>query len=247
MPTVAVRGVVLRRWDAGESDRRVALFSRELGKIYAVARGARKANARLAAASEPLCYADFGLAVGTKNRYITEAQPLAGFGKLRDDYQRLLCALSLCEIIDAVMPEGEASGETFDLLLTALAGIQRGIPLAALCWADLKIMEIAGYQPVFDASAASGKPLGASASHLSPSAGGALLREEAESYRDSKPISGRALEALRSLQRCDEPPERLFAAGEAAEAIGRLWREFADRELPARKRLLLEISKVESE
>ena len=247
MPTIAVRGVVLRRWDAGESDRRVALFTRELGKIYAVARGARKANARLAAVSEPLSYADFGLAVGPKNRYVTEAQPLAAFGRLRDDYQKLLCALSLCEIVDAVMPEGEASVEAFGLLLSALAGIQRGDALSSLCWADLKIMEIAGYQPIFDVSAASGDPLDVSTSYLSPSAGGTLLREEAEAYRDSKPITGRALEVLRILQRCNEPPERVLAANETAKAIGRLWRQFADRELPARKRLLIEMSKVESE
>ena len=111
MADISVEGVVLRRWDSGESDRRIALLTREHGKIYAVTRGARKANARLAGISEPMTHAMFGVAVGKANNYVTQAQPIEGFGHLRMDYKRLLCAFAWLELLPIALFRKPSLGE----------------------------------------------------------------------------------------------------------------------------------------
>ena len=46
--------LVLRRIPLGEKDKIITLFSRELGKLRAVAKGARKPTSKLSGATEPL-------------------------------------------------------------------------------------------------------------------------------------------------------------------------------------------------
>lgn len=206
--------------------------------MYAIARGARKANARLAGVSEPLMHAQFGLALGRKNRYVTQAQPLDAFARLRDDYRRLLGALVFAEVVDAVLPPEEPQPEVFDLCLIALRGIEVSRePLGALAWADLRLMELAGFRPEFSVSAVSGKSPG-SVCYLSPSAGGVVLPQEVADLRDAKETAREIVVTLAKLQSLDSPPEFIKRAEETARAICRFWSEIAGRELPARKRLL---------
>ncbi|MBA3726657.1 MAG: DNA repair protein RecO [Armatimonadetes bacterium] len=238
MSEISAEGVVLRRWDSGESDRRIALLTRERGKIYAIARGARKANARLAGVSEPLMHVQFGLALGRKNRYVTQAQPLDAFPRLRYDYQKLVCALVFVEVVDAVLPLEEPQPEVFDLCLTALRGIEIARePLGALAWADIRLMDLAGFRPEFSVSAVSQKAPG-SVCFLSPSAGGVVLPEEVADVRDAKETPREIVVTLGKLQTLESPPEFIKRAEETARAIYRFWSEIAGRELPARKRLL---------
>ena len=50
MEPVHTRAVLLRQVDTGESDRVVTLLTEELGKVSAIARGARKSRKRFGAA-----------------------------------------------------------------------------------------------------------------------------------------------------------------------------------------------------
>ncbi len=54
MPTHNAEAVVLRQYPLSEADRIVVLFSREFGKIRAVARGSRKPRSRFGGSLEPL-------------------------------------------------------------------------------------------------------------------------------------------------------------------------------------------------
>jgi DNA repair protein RecO (recombination protein O) len=235
---IAVEGVVLRRWDSGESDRRIAILTREMGKIYAVARGARKANARLAGVSEPLMHAQFGIAQGRSANYITQAQPLAAFSRLRDDYSRLMCGVAFLEAVDAVLHVGEPHPEAFELCLVALPAIEEARePLAPLTWADLRLMEIAGFGPEFSVSVESGKALRGSQVLLSPSAGGALLLGESE-LQDGRLVAREVAITLALVQELVEPPPYFKRARDVAKALLPFWVEVAGRDLPARRAIL---------
>ena len=52
MPSYNVSAVVLHRVVSGEADRILTLYTREQGKISAIAKGARKAGSRLSGATE---------------------------------------------------------------------------------------------------------------------------------------------------------------------------------------------------
>ena len=223
MAEYTVEGIVLRRWDSGESDRRVAVLTPDRGKIYLTARGARKAGARLAPFTEPGTYATF--AVGARrNAYMTQVQPLQGFHSLRSDYTRLMCALALFEVVDAISPEDQPVPETFEECMLAVAAISNGDPMAALCWADLRIMACTGHGPDFSRPTLL----------LSPEDGGPATFGSRDSFEVSKEVAI----ALSRLQQIGEPPEKLKGAMEVAKAILRFWETYAGKKLVARRSLI---------
>lgn len=237
MSETNVEGVVLRRWDSGESDRRVALFTRERGKIYAIARGARKANARLSGVCEPGVYARIAIASGRRNFYITQAQTLASHAKLRDDYIRLSCALAFLETVDALMQEGDPAEEVLNVCRVALDGIEKAKePLGALCWGDLCLLQTTGYAPEFGVSVANGNALKGSRIALSPEAGGALNDGEAELR--SKIVDAEIVITLAKMQSLDCPPDFVKRAADCVRALSPFLSAYSHSDLPARRSLL---------
>src|SRR5579862_305209 len=146
-----VHAIVLRRRDSGESDRRLTVLTREVGKIDIVAKGARKSGSRLAGSSDPLVVAKFSIATGKKNQFITQAQPMASFRGLRTDYERLSFGLALCELYSAVIPWEEPFPEAYELLASSLHILEtHERPVVAMVWAQLQLLSLSGFLPAFD-------------------------------------------------------------------------------------------------
>ncbi|MGE0992705.1 DNA repair protein RecO, partial [Bacillus sp. GMa5/2] len=60
-----VEGIVIRTTDYGETNKIVTIFSRELGKISAMARGAKKPKSRLASVSQLMTHGHFLIQMGS--------------------------------------------------------------------------------------------------------------------------------------------------------------------------------------
>lgn len=242
MSEVTVTAIVLKRKDSGESDRRLTLLTRELGKIDVVAKGARKAGSRLAGSSDPLIAAKMTLAKGKVNQFVTQSQPLHSFRGLRTDYERLNHALALTELYAAVIPWGEPLEEAYELLVISLASVEsHPKPIVAAVWAELKLLEISGFQPQFDVCVSDGQPVREAEAWLSPQAGGYVNASDAFHYTDR--IKARA-EVLYGLARCgelDEPPANLKFADECFTTLFPFWRHIAETPLPANEGLVSEI------
>jgi DNA repair protein RecO (recombination protein O) len=223
VPEYSVEGIVLRRWDSGESDRRIAVLTSDRGKIYLTARGSRKSGARLSAFTEPGTYARFGVGA-RRNAYVTQAQALRGFGKLRTDYTRLMCGLSLFEVVDAVCPEDQDATEVFAECLRGVEAIEMADPAAALCWIDLRLMAAIGHGPDFS------KP----SKFLSPEDGGVATPSSIDAFEVSKEVAI----ALSKLQELDAPPPSLKQPKEVARAILRFWETYAHKKLMARRAMI---------
>ena len=223
MAEFTVEGIVLRRWDSGESDRRIALLTPDRGKIYLTARGARKAGARLAPFTEPATYAAFGVGA-RRNAYVTQVQPLQGFAGLRTDYLRLMCVLAFLEVVDAVLSEDQPAPEVFEDCVSGINAICGSDPVAALCWIDLRLMASTGHGPDFS------RP----STMLSPEDGGvASIRS-----RDSFSVSKEVAITLSKLQSLTESPEKMKGSADVAAAILRFWETYASKKLVARRSLI---------
>ena len=59
MGTEKLSGSVIREQVKGESNKQIVVLAKGLGRVILSARGARKANSRLLAATQLFCYADF--------------------------------------------------------------------------------------------------------------------------------------------------------------------------------------------
>ncbi len=226
----------------GESDRRLTLLTAELGKIDAIAKGARKGGSRLAGSSDPLSVATLSLALGKRNLFITQAQPMSSFRGLRADFERLALALALVELYQAVVPFEEPSEETYRLLVESLHFLEvHPRPVVAAVWAQLQLLQISGVLPQFDRCVASGEPIRDTRPLLSPSAGGLIEQGVAHDYGDRFAARPEVLWGLARMAELDTPPPNLKFAEEALATLLPFWRYFAEKPLPASESCVAEL------
>jgi DNA repair protein RecO (recombination protein O) len=231
---ITVQAVVLRRRDAGETDRRLTLLTPELGKIDVFAKGARKGGSRLAGVSDPLSVAKLAIAQSKRNRYVTQAQPQSSFPGLRTDFDRLSMALAVVELFAAVIPYEEPDPEAYELLIRVLQSLEKHPrPLAASAWAQVALMSHTGFLPVFMSCVVTESPLREGEPFLSPRAGGYVSDAASAPFSDRFRVRAEVVINLDRLAPLENPPPNLKFVEETLGALFPFWRHIADTALPA--------------
>ena len=227
-----VHAIVLRRRDAGDSDRRLTLLTREQGVIDAYARGARKAGSRLAGCSEPLSASILQLAKGKVNLFIKQSQPVTSFAKLRSDYDRLSAGLAIAELYSLAIPRGQDSEELFSSLVAALRYLEvHENPIVAFVWAAIRLMDEAGFMPQLTACVVTGDPISEVMPFISPNAGGYVSGRIAGSYPDAYRTRVEVIYGLVKLAELERPPVHLKFVNETLDALHAHWLGIAERKL----------------
>lgn len=199
MAVYKTNALVLRRIPLGETDKIVTLFTREYGKLSAVAKGARKTTSRLSGAAEPLMLLRALLAEGMNLDVLTQCEIKESFPLIRGNFGLFLRATYACELLDKMTVERDPAPEGFDLLLSTLYVLQRAVePDAAIHAYELQLMAFVGYEPRLDACARCDRDLGdaLSPAAYSASRGGALCGPCADQTRDEVLPLGPATAAL---------------------------------------------------
>ena len=202
-------GLILRQYDTvAESDRFIAILTRDKGIIRATARGAKKVTSRSGAATQPLCYAKLSL-IPSKDKYIIEdAKPIEVFFPLRQDVERLALAQYFCELALSLCPSDAPAESHLRLLLGGLHFLAQGEkdPLLIKAVVEGRLLCLEGYAPDLDGCAHCGRteaPL-----WFSPSAGTLFCGDHVAAV-DAVPVSAGVVTALRHL--LYGPFERCFA------------------------------------
>jgi len=234
MPDRTVHAIVLRRRDAGESDRRLTLLTEEYGKIDVLAKGARKSASRLSGISEPLSAAVLNLAEGKRTSFVTQAQPLTSFRGLRTDYERLSYALALVELYAAVLPIDEPFPEAYELLIKSLRHLEsHAKPIVSLVWAEVQLLAISGFLPQFDRCVVTDQTIVEAQPFLSPRAGGYVSDAAAVTFTDRFRTRAEVLYGLVRLPEFEAPPGNMKFVDEALADLLPFWQNIAEAPLPA--------------
>ncbi len=243
-----VHAIVLRRRDAGESDRRLTLLTEELGKIDAIAKGARKSGSRLAGVSDPLSCSVLFLSATKKIRFVTQAQPLSSFSRIRSDYDRLSYGLALAELYGAVLPYEEESSEPFRLLVDSLRYIEaHEKPVVAFIWAQLTLLDLSGFMPQVNECCVCGCEVKEAYPWATPHGGGYVCAQCADRYTDRFETRAEVLYGLSKIGNLEEPPPNLKMCHETQVALMPFWRNIVETPLPACEQALsMSIEQVKS-
>jgi len=118
--TFETEALVLKQFDLGESDRLITLYTREKGKLKAVARGARKGNKSRSGLVLPFSYHNFILYQGKSLAKINHIESIAMNSKLREDLDYMAYASVVSEYIERAGLEDEADQALFSLLVVIL-------------------------------------------------------------------------------------------------------------------------------
>ncbi len=139
--------VVLRSFRFGEADRVLHLYTRERGRIGAVAKGVRKTKSRFGGRLEPLSHVELMLHQGGGElQTVTGAELVRSHREAREDSYRLGAGLVGAEAMLRLFPEQEANALvlSFQLKLLWLSGYLPHVTSCADCGAETGL---AGYSP----------------------------------------------------------------------------------------------------
>ncbi|XUX00961.1 MAG: DNA repair protein RecO [Dehalogenimonas sp.] len=178
---VKTEAVVIRRARLSEADRIITLFTRELGKVSAVAKGVRKAKARLAGHLELLTHTDITLARGKNLDTIIGSQTLSPYLSMRNSLERTAYALYFAELVSHFAPEEQANRSLFDLLVETLGNLGETANAQLLSrYFELNLLKNLGYRPELRRCPGCGSELKAQTNYFSLSSGGVLCPDCAD-------------------------------------------------------------------
>lgn len=112
--------VVLSRRNFRESDILVSLYTKEKGKVEALARGVKKITSKNAALLEPYSCIFVGLVRGKEIDVITTTQSVSFFSEIRRDLQKSFAASQVVSWFDATVAFHEKDSGMYDLLFSWL-------------------------------------------------------------------------------------------------------------------------------
>jgi DNA repair protein RecO (recombination protein O) len=167
----------------GEADRILHLYTRERGRIGAVAKGIRKTKSRFGARLEPLSHVAMQLHQGSGElQTVTGVDLVRAHSAVREDPYRLSVGLIGAEAMLRLFPEQERNDRAFTALTRFLDVLEESTARASRAALDplalafqLKLLWVSGYLPHLTSCAECGTddvPLVG----YSPQAGGAVCR-----------------------------------------------------------------------
>jgi DNA repair protein RecO (recombination protein O) len=194
----------------GEADLIVTFFTRENGKLQAVAKGARKNSSKLVGHLEPLTQVNLSLARGRNLDIVTQAQVVTNFPPLKDHLDAITKGLYLAELVDGFGSESQPNLALYQLALDTLHNIagdpDSDLPLR---YFELRLLQASGLMPELYHCVECRNPLQENRHRFSPNVGGVLCLDCSPAEARIRPLSVRALKVL-----------RLFHRGGQAEALG---------------------------
>jgi DNA repair protein RecO (recombination protein O) len=199
--TYRSEAIVLRRSNFGEADRLLTLYTRDYGKIRAIAKGARKPQTRKTGHVELFMRTNFLFAKGKNIDIITQAELVEAYPKLRQDLVRTTYAAYAAELIDSLTADADRDLNKYNLLADALEWMDKSDDLLLVArYYELRLLSYAGLQPQLFRCVHCGVPIVEQDQFFSYELGGALNPACRTADRNAKPISAVAVKVLRYLQ-----------------------------------------------
>lgn len=113
-------GVVLRRRNFDEADKIITVFTKDYGKIKALAKGIRRINSRRAPYLELFNQVAIFLYQGKNFALITDVKVIKGFSGIRKDLKKVAGAFYISELVDKLTAEGQTNSQVYQLLVNCL-------------------------------------------------------------------------------------------------------------------------------
>jgi DNA repair protein RecO (recombination protein O) len=200
--------LVIRATDFSETSRVVTLWTRELGKVRALAKGGRRLKSNFDVALDLLTVCGIVLLRKSSGSLdlLTEAQAQERFPRLREDLSALNAAYYVAEMLNDWTQDYDPHAILFDEALATLRNLGQPEVLTGPCLAhfELVLLRELGYGPALDFCPVCGEELAGPGLAFSAAGSGALCAHCQTMQRDRRPLSNAAWQTLKKLQQAGE-------------------------------------------
>jgi DNA repair protein RecO (recombination protein O) len=214
MPLRDTEAIVLRTYRLGEADKIASLFTRQMGRLRAVARGAFRPKSRYGGSLEPLSYLRVQI-FERENRdllQLNSVELMESFFSMQADYRVQLAAQYLAEVGERLLPEHEANERTFRLFLAVLRALKTSREVnRPLLYFNYWMVRLGGFLPKFSACASCGRAFGDEGGFYSRGSESLLCRNC--KHPGGLRVSGSVLTMVQAA--CHQPLEKWLEQEEA--------------------------------
>ncbi|MGZ6273824.1 MAG: DNA repair protein RecO [Candidatus Limnocylindrales bacterium] len=212
--------IVLTRFDYGEADRIMTLFTPAYGKLKAIAKGVRRTKSRLGGSLEPLAELRVALARGRTFDVVTQVQVSHAWLRLRDSLESTATAWYLAELADRSLEDRHEAEGLYALLRHAYELLDAGMaPGRVARWYEVHLADELGVRPEVDRCVECDRMLDADeAFRWVPPLGGVLCSRCPGPPPERAGLSLEALKLLKAYQRLDVEALAALRLPQAVEA-----------------------------
>ncbi|NLV71169.1 MAG: DNA repair protein RecO [Actinobacteria bacterium] len=185
-----------------DADRIVTLYTRERGRLGAVAKGVRRTKSKVGGRLEPFTLVRTSLYAGRNLYTVVGVETLRTFQGVRDELFRMEEGARLFTAVRHLFPAEEGSAPAFNLLVRGIARLaeaeERSVAAGVVLATRLKLLGLLGYAPEMSCCARCGG--GGQLYGFSPSLGGMVCESCAAAGAVSCfALTGGAVSTLRIL------------------------------------------------
>ncbi|HHU91983.1 MAG TPA: DNA repair protein RecO [Halanaerobiaceae bacterium] len=152
MAILRTEAIVLKQFDLGEADKIITFFTKDYGKIRAVAKGVRKSKSSISGIVLPFNYNLITIYRGKSIDRINQIRNIFTFNKVREDLIKMAYASFVAEAVEKVSQENQANEALFALLLSTLHKImveEEKLPYIELVF-KISLLVVLGLKPQLD-------------------------------------------------------------------------------------------------
>jgi DNA repair protein RecO (recombination protein O) len=204
MGTYLTQGLILKHQDYRETDRLITIYSREYGKITALARGSRKISSKLAGSLEPFILADLMIARGRHFDTIASLEVIKNFRLLKKSLGKIYLADYFSTVVSNSSKGRQRDPRIFELLQEVFfwleteffVGSKKQLIIWYFVWQYLTYL---GYQPELYHCLIGGEKISPKKNYFSFRKGGLVCQKCLLKDEQAISISENAIKILRLI------------------------------------------------
>lgn len=190
-------GIVLKKYNQGESDRIFTIYTEEFGKISLFAKSIRKESSKLKSGSEPFSLSEIEFIEGRSRRTLTDIRVINRYREINGNLKKITLAQKIVDDLDRLIKGEEKDEKVWELLVKVFSDIESSRGLSAYYRFFWNLVTILGYGPELHQCSRCHNKIDLKDLRLSPSDGG-LVCKKCSSESVSFSIEKRALKMMLS-------------------------------------------------
>lgn len=203
-----VEALIIRSRDYGEADKILTLYTKEYGKIQAIAKGVRKPVSRLRGGVQMFAHSRLLLYRGKTLDTVSQSENIEAFGGLQNDLNKLVYASYLMELLESAVPDREPNERLFLTTLLSLGLLLGDDPELVCRMYEIRLLYLLGYCPYLSNCMNCHQELGTGTFFLCPETGGIVCQSCAKDTVKKVRASSGTILTLEKLLTID--PRQLF-------------------------------------